>query len=238
VSYNACVGFAEEIDMRTARGRRGRFTPRQRPIIYKAPLVGGALINQLLPRYDFRDARQVVILATPEAVYEAVMQRDFLRLPLIRAFFAVREFPVRAWRRLTGGPVPASVPHATLADLTKVGAFTILAEHPGQELMLGAVGRPWRPDYEPTYVSASAFAGFQEPGFAKMAWSWIVKPLGSGQSLLVTEWRTQLTDDEARALFRRYWTVVSKGVRLLARVGLARIKADCEREVPTTHASS
>ena len=224
--------------MRTARGRRGRFTPRQRPIIYKAPPVGGALINEQLPRYDFRDAYQVVILATPEAVYQALMQRDFLRLPLIHAFFAIRELPVRAWRRVTGGPAPASVPRATLADLTKIGAFTVLAERPGRELVLGSVGRPWRPDYEPTYVSASAFAGFQEPGFAKIAWSWIVKPLGSGQSLLATEWRTQLTDDEARARVRRDWTVASKGVRLLARVGLARIKADCEREVTTTDAPS
>ena len=224
--------------MRTAKARGDRFTPRQRPIIYKAPSVGGALINEQLPRYDFRDAYQVVILAPPEAVYEAVMQRDFLRLPLIRAFFAIREFPLRAWRRLTGGPAPASVARATLADLTKVGAFTVLGERRGRELVLGAVGRPWRPDYAPTYVSASAFAGFQEPGFAKIAWSWIVKPLGSGQSLLVTEWRTQLTDEEARSHFRRYWTVVSRGVRRLARVGLARIKADCEREVPLTDAPS
>lgn len=220
--------------MRTARARRGRFAPRQRPIIYKAPPVGGAVINEQLRRYDFRDAYQVVILAPPEAVYDAVMQRAFLRLPLIRAFFAIREFPVRAWRRLTGASTPASSPHLTLADLTKIGAFTVLAERPGRELVLGAVGRPWRPDFGPTYVSASAFAGFQEPGFAKIAWSWIVKPLGSGQSLLVTEWRTQLTDDEARAQFRPYWTVVSRGVRVLARVGLVRIKADCEREVPRT----
>ena len=214
--------------MHTARSRRDRFTPRQKPIIYKAPRVGGALISEQLPRYDYRDAFQVVITAPPDDVYNAVLERDFLRLPLVRAFFAIREFPVAAWHRLTGAPVPTPAPHATLNDQTGIGSFTLLAERPGRELVLGAVGRPWRPDYASIRISAERFAEFEEPGYAKIAWSWIVKPLGSGQTLLVCEWRTQLTDDEARANFRRYWTVVSRGVRLLARVGLARMKTDCE----------
>ena len=216
--------------MRTARSRRGHFAPRHKPIIYKAPRVGGALINDQLPRYDFRDAYQVVVLAPANVVYQAVLDRDFLRVPLVRAFFAIRELSTRAWRRLTGAAPLPSAPRATLADLTSIGAFTLLAERPGRELVLGAVGRPWMPDYASTRISASAFAEFEEPGYAKIAWSWIVKPLGSGQTLLVCEWRTQLTDDAARAHFRRYWTVVSRGVRLLARMGLSRIKVDCEVE--------
>jgi hypothetical protein len=221
--------------MRTARSRRDRFTPRQRPIIYRAPRVGGALINDQLPRYDYRDAFQVVITAPPDVVYEAVLKRDFLRLPLVRAFFAIREFPARAWHRLTGAPAHDPLPRATLGDLTSLGSFTLLAERPGRELVLGAVGRPWRPDYASIRISAERFAEFEEPGYAKIAWSWIVKPIGSGQTLLVCEWRTQLTDDEARARFRRYWMVVSRGVKVLARVGLARVKADCELAATTAH---
>ena len=214
--------------MRTARARHGRFDRRDKPIIYRAPRVGGALIDEHLPRYHYRDAFQVVIAAPVEAVYDAVMRRDFLRLPLVREFFALRDLPARGLHRLTGAPAPMPMPKATLADLTSVGAFTKLAERPGRELVLGAVGRPWRPDYASTRIAATAFAEFQEPGYAKIAWSWIVKPLGSGQTLLVCEWRTQLTDEEAQASFRRYWTIASRAVRLLARVGLSRIKVDCE----------
>lgn len=195
--------------MRTARGRR--FARRQ-PIVYKAPRVGGALINQQLPRYDYRDAYQVVIMAPPEIVWDAVMQLDFLELPLFHSLFAIRALPTR------------------LADLTALGAFTVVAERPGREIVLGAVGRPWRPDYAPTPFAAHAFAGFDQPGVAKIAWSWMVKPLGSGQTLLVVEWRTQLTNTEARSHFRRYWTIVSRGVRLLARIALAGIKSDCEQK--------
>ena len=217
--------------MRTAKSRRGRYAPRNKPIIYRAPRVGGALIDEQLPRYDYRDGFQVVITAAPGAVYDAVMQRDFLRLPLVREFFALRESPVGALHRLTGAPPPMPMPKAPLSDLTSIGEFTRLAERPGKELVLGAVGRPWFPDYASTRLAATAFAEFQEPGYAKIAWSWIVKPLGAGQTLLVCEWRTQLTDEESRAAFRRYWTVASSRVRLLARMGLARIKIDCEQEL-------
>lgn len=217
--------------MRTARSRRGRFAPQSRPILYKAPRVGGALINEQLPHCDYRDAYQVVVRAPADVVYQAVLERDVLRVPLVRAFLAIHEVPARGRRRLTGAP---PTPREKLTDLTHVGAFTLLAERPGEELVLGAVGRPWRPDYASTRIGATAFAEFEEPGYAKIAWSWIVKPLGAGQTLLVCEWRTQLTDDEARAQFRRYWTIVSRRVRLLARIGLARIKVDCELDATRT----
>jgi hypothetical protein len=191
--------------------------------------VGGALIDQQLPRCHYRDAYQVVVMAPPEIVYDAVVQLDFLRLPLIRALFAIREIPARTWRRVTGEPGMPSTPRGRLVELLDVGAFILLGERPGREIVLGAVGRPWRPDYDPIHLTPSSFAGFADPGFAKIVWSWMVKPIGSGQTLLVVEWRTQLTDEDARSHFRRYWTIVSRGVRLLARLALGRIKVDCER---------
>jgi hypothetical protein len=190
--------------MRTARARHERFTPRQRPIVYKAPKVGGALIDEQLPRYDVRDAYQVVVVAAAEAVYDAVARRDFL-----------------------------------LGSLTRLGSFIPVAERPGGgEIVLGAIGRPWRSDCGPVRIAASDFASFRAPGFAKIAWSWIVKPLGSGQSLLVVEWRAHLTDYEARADFQRFWTGVSRAVQRLGRVAVAQIKEECERTSTMTHTSS
>jgi hypothetical protein len=199
--------------------------------------VGGALIDRQLARYDYRDAYQVVVMAPPEAVYDAVMQLDFLRLPLIRALFAIRELPARTWRRLTSPPAMPAASRARLSELLDVGAFILLGERPGREIVLGSVGRPWRPDYGPIHVAPSSFAAFADPGFAKIAWSWMVKPIGSGQTLLVVEWRTQLTDEDARSHFGRYWAMVSRGVRLLARVALGRIKIDCERLIMRPQAS-
>jgi hypothetical protein len=148
--------------------------------------------------------------------------------------FALRELPARTWRRVTRSPAMPAARHGRLADLIALGAFSLVAERPGREIVLGAVGQPWRPDYARTAFAASTFAGFDQPGFAKIVWSWMVKPLGSGQTLLVVEWRTRLTDAEARSHFRRYWTLVSRGVRLLARIALVRIKVDCEAKRSAT----
>ena len=176
--------------MRLSKPKR-RWVRPARPIVYRAPRVGGALIDEQLPRYDFRDAFQVVIIASPEAVYDAVTR---LHLPA----------------------------------LTTLGAFEPIAERPGRELVLGAIGSPWRSDCGPVRFATSDFAAFRMPGFAKIAWSWIVKPLGSGQSLLVVEWRTQLTDEDAGFAFRRFWPGVAGTVRRIARTALARVKHECE----------
>jgi hypothetical protein len=220
--------------MRIVKARRFRSRATWRAV-YPAPRLGGALIDEQLPRYDFRDAYHAVVLAPPADVYCAMMALDFLRLPTVRILFALRELPERLWRWVGGREQSAATSHATLDDLVRVGAFTMLAERPGRELVLGAVGCPWRLDYGGIRIAPEEFAQFATPGFAKVAWSWTVKPLGSGQSLLVVEWRTALTDGAARARFRRYWAVVGSGVRLIARVSLARIKADCERPAPLTY---
>lgn len=178
--------------MRLSKPKR-RWVRPARPAVYGAPRVGGALIDEQLPRYDLRDAFQVVIIASADVVYDAVKRLD-------------------------------------LPALTTLGAFEPIAERPGGgELVLGAIGSPWRSDCGPVRFATSDFAAFTMPGFAKIAWSWIVKPLGSGQSLLVVEWRMQLTDEEARAAFGRFWPGVADGVRRLARTALARVKHDCEQ---------
>lgn len=185
--------------MRTARAPRGRFAPRPRPIVYAAPPVGGALIDEQLPRYDVRQAYQVVVIAPTEAVYDAVARRAFL----------------------TG-------------ELTKFGAFEPVGERARREIVFGAIGRPWDTQCGPVRMATSDFAGFAKPGFAKIAWSWIVKPLGAGQSLLVVEWRVRLTDESVRAEFRRYWSETSKELRRLARAAIARIETECEAQCTRT----
>lgn len=187
--------------MRLSKPKR-RWVRPSRPVVYEALRVGGALIDEQLPRYDFRDAFQVVIMATPQAVYDAVRRLD------------------------------------TLPALTTLGAFEPIAERPGGEMVFGAVGRPWRSDCGPVRIATSDFARFDEPGFAKIAWTWIVKPLGSGQSLLIAEWRTKLTDSDACAAFRRYWTHAATGVRLMARGALGRIKGACEARPPVIRSAS
>jgi hypothetical protein len=212
------------MDMRSTTGWRAR-TER---VVYKAPRVGGALIDEQLWLYDYRDAYEVVVTASPADVYAALMRLDFLRLRMLRTLFVMRELPERVWRWSTRSERKPEPRRVTLSDLTRMGAFVVLGERPGREIVFGAVGRPWRRDYGPIHIAPEAFMTFSGADCAKIAWSWIVKPIGSGQSLLIVEWRTALTTGAARAHFRRYWWLVARGVRLIARSALVRIKAECE----------
>jgi len=100
--------------------------------------------------------------------------------------------------------------------------FSVLADVPGRELVVGAVGRPWqlrgggRPDAD--------FRAFDEPGYAKMAMDF---RLDGG--LLTTETRVLLTDAAARRRFRAYWLVIRPFSGLIRRVWLRAIKRRAER---------
>jgi hypothetical protein len=106
-----------------------------------------------------------------------------------------------------------------------------LAEAPGVELVLGSVGRFWRSDYGGRPVTAEEFRAFHEPGYARLAIAFSVRPLGAVGSLLRYEARTATTDEKARRAFRRYWRVIRPGVALVMRRAMERIRREAERRV-------
>jgi len=76
----------------------------------------------------------------------------------------------------------------------------------------GYAGRPWRLRAEPLELAGGPqeFAGFDEPGYAKVTMHFAAFAEGSS-SRLVTETRIHLTDENARRAFGRYWLVVRLG---------------------------
>jgi hypothetical protein len=105
----------------------------------------------------------------------------------------------------------------------------VLAQEPGREIVLGAVTQPWKADVSFRGLPPDEFAAFDTPGFAKIAWTIRVDRLGPASSRFYTETRVATTDAEARRRFRRYWTMVSPGVRLIRREILRLVRADAER---------
>jgi hypothetical protein len=126
-------------------------------------------------------------------------------------------------------PVPRTV---TLQDLVDMGAFQILAEEPGRELVLGAVGKFWTRDFGSAPFQSDAFTAFSRPGYGKIAWSFRVEPHGERRSLLTMDVRTGTTDAKARARFEWYWRLVGPVVRYMSRSALAWMKAELERTRP------
>jgi hypothetical protein len=165
-------------------------------------------LDRVFPEWDFRERHTTRVDAPPERVFAAVRQVTLAEMGAFR---------VLAWLR--GIRVPVDRPVLEVAGAT----WSVLADEPGSELVLGSIGQPWRlrggggrPGGE--------FATFDRPGYAKMAINWRLEG-----TTLSTETRVLATDAAARRKFRRYWLVIRPFSGLTRRVWLRAIRRRAER---------
>jgi hypothetical protein len=112
---------------------------------------------------------------------------------------------------------------AAISELGHVG-------HPrSRELVFWAITRPWELDVISRSVGPVEVAAFDEPGYAKIAWSLRVEPAGEGQSVVRAETRVTTTDPDSRAKFRRNWAFLVPGIRFPGQLSLKNVKREAER---------
>jgi hypothetical protein len=179
--------------------------------------VATVLIDRFMPRYDHVERHRIHVQATPERAYAAIREIDLGRSGLVRLLFGFRG--IRETRRVT------------LDDLVRRG-FILLGEEPGEEIALGVVGQFWTPRGGLVRVEPEAFTTFEEPGYAKAAWNFRVRPAWEGSCLVTTETRVLSTDARSRRRFRRYWRVVRPFSGAIRGRSLDLIRRDAERERP------
>jgi len=73
------------------------------------------------------------------------------------------------------------------------------------------------------------FEAFREPGYVKIAWTLRADPIDATKSVFRTETRVATTDPTSRSNFRRYWALVSPGIKLIRWISLGPLKAQAER---------
>ena len=142
------------------------------------------LLSEVLPRYDVRTRRSIEIDAPRERVWEALRATTLSDMRTARLLFRLRGLPS------DGG-----------GSILELEGFRELAEDPGRELVVGAVGRPWLPRAK--LVEGADVRTFREPGYALMALNVVYS-----DNRLVTETRVRCTDRRSRLWFRLYWLVV------------------------------
>ena len=189
------------------------------------------LIDRFLPRYDVTQVVETSVNATPERTFALIRDTD-LRDPLVDALFFLRELPQRLMRWWRNEPVPRTQRgKVTFRTITESGpGWTLLGEEPGSEFVVGSVGRFWRKDYGGRPVRPEEFTHFHEPGFAKLAVGFAVRPAPGGGAILRYEARTTTTDSTAERTFRRYWRLIHPGVAWIMGRVVRRIKAQAEHE--------
>jgi hypothetical protein len=182
------------------------------------------LIDQLMPICDLAIVYSRVFRAPPEQCFETVVDFDLFQIPAFRVLIGARGLPLRlagALRRRGDRPQAPAAPTFRLRDMPAMG-WMLLGERPGVELVFGQVGKPWKPrGGSPTDpVTREQFAGFDQPGFAKLVETTRVDPYGERASILITETRVRCTDPDSRRRFRRYWLVVGPFSHLLRKTAL------------------
>ena len=122
--------------------------------------------------------------------------------------------------------------------MTRYG-WDLLGENPS-EIALGQIGRPWKAAGAAVgpVVAPAAFATYDKPGYAKLAFSLRVDPRGTTSSILRLESRVALTDAASLRRFRRYWMVIGPFSGLIRRVALRLLDTDLRQPDPGAHGLS
>lgn len=189
------------------------------------------LIDRQLPQFQARTFSALVVDASTERTYQAIRALDpdqvGQTVPFMQLMVRLRDLPARLGRAPRRAIEPVS---GELTSEQYRQAFLLIDEEPGTEFVIGMIGKFMSPtQMEFHRFDPPQFAGFGEPGYGKVATSFLVLPYGSGRSLLCTETRTATTDPASARQFRRYWAVIGPFAGYIMRHWLTLAKQHAEQ---------
>ncbi len=189
----------------------------------------GTLLDQLAPNWDVRSRHTLWIAAEPDHVYRTARRIDLEGSWPVRALMAVRAAPAAVAMLFRRHQRPVR------PGLQRIGGatFTLLAEVPGSEFVLGLTGRFWTATGGLVAADAEQFRQPAPPGQAQAFWSFHVVP-SHGGTQFYTETRVRCGDDVSRRHFTRYWMIVKFGSDITRWSILRQIRRLSEHSQQTT----
>lgn len=180
-----------------------------------------SLIDNVLPRYDVHERHELWVPGDPQAAYAAVKDVTAAEVKLLSPLMQLRT--LGRWPRSSDPGAPL------LEELKKLG-FVVLGERPGEEIVVGAIGRFWSPIGNMPRRTQD-FSTFDEPDCAKAVMNFTVRAEGAG-SRITTETRIVGTDPASSRKFRLYWLAIRLGSGAIRRSWLRAIRRRLERTAP------
>ncbi|MBL7994273.1 hypothetical protein JNM05_02780 [bacterium] len=182
------------------------------------------VIDEFMPVFDVSKRYSTTVSASVNTVYSALKNADINESPLIRALFFLRGLPA-LFRSKTKIP---NTNRLTISDIAHSG-FVLLDEKPGEELVVGVVGKFWKLSGNIAHVSPETFMSFNEKDFAKAVWNFSLLPIGQTATELSTETRVHCTDESSRKKFIRYWKLIGPFSGFIRTEILKIIKRNAEK---------
>ncbi|MBI3160795.1 MAG: hypothetical protein HYZ26_14445 [Chloroflexi bacterium] len=174
------------------------------------------LIDEFLPDYQFVERHTILIPRPPADIYPAVRALDLSASPVVRALFRLRGLPPAALR---------------LEGLLKMG-FTLLAEEPPEEILLGLAGQFWALKGNLLPLDPAAFRQFDRPDYARAAWNFTLAADGLSATRLATETRIHCPTPQTRRRFAAYWAFIGPFSAWIRREALRAVKRRVESVTP------
>jgi hypothetical protein len=158
------------------------------------------LIDEFMPIYDFDEKHEINVRASGETVYATLNSFDFNDSAVIRWLFKLRGLASKK-------SCDANAKTQTLRDMTKFG-FVVLGEKPSEEILLGLVGKFWKPTGNLQKINAEDFLAFSKNGYSKATWNFALMESAGKETRLTTETRVKCLDEASRESFGFYWTFI------------------------------
>jgi hypothetical protein len=186
------------------------------------------LLHEWMPSFDVAARHSIDVAASAGRTYEVARTVPLGSPWVVRVLMGLRALPALAARAFS-----VLTPGAAGADRHPQGPagipFTLLAEAPGSEFVLGLAGRFWTPSGGIVVSTAESFKSPPDPGLAQAVWNFKVAPRAGG-CRVTTETRVRCADAATRAHFLRYWRVVRFGSGAIRRSILREIRRQAEAD--------
>lgn len=180
-------------------------------------------LDDFMPAYHFNEVHALRVHAPPTEVYRAVREVTADEIFLFRTLTWIRN-PNRPWR---GEEDILNAPaHKPILAVATESTFRVLAEAPGEEIVLGTVVIG---DAQSHITTAEEFRAFRRPGNALATINFRVQDDGGGWSRVTTETRIFATDEGARRRFAAYWRVIYPGSWLIRYFWLRAVRTRAEK---------
>lgn len=186
------------------------------------------LIDDYLPVYEAAERHEVIVPFEASAVYDAIRKADFGEVLPIRWLLWLRFLPA-AFSGSKGKQRPARSRYTLTLDTFLGNGFHLLAETPGEEILIGLVGRFWTLSGELEPTDPVRFRQPLPPDRAQAAWNFTVRELSQGRTLLATETRIHCSDLSSLRNFRRYWHLIRPFSGFMRRLMLRSIRWTCTK---------
>jgi len=179
-------------------------------------------LDELMPHSDVAARYETRVRASLERTREAMRTADFSHLPLTRVLMGLRKL---GWKRQKAEQA------ASQEEGLRAAGFITLPTGSENEVLLGIVGRFWRPDSGTICsLTAEQIIAFERDGYAKAMWNFAVSRVESDVTLLATETRILVYGNAARRRFRAYWLLVGPFSGLIRKEMLWLVKRRAEEK--------